>query len=140
MNREIKFKAKLGNGNWENVTNCFWDSHVIYHNKEGFDDFLIEIKHNTICQLITKSRDVEIYEYDCFLIKDKVFYGYYDKTGELTLRVRNIDKTNYIFNDNYIEYDFTLYYMYLNSKANIIGNWHDGEEYLLNKIKEVGNE
>jgi hypothetical protein len=136
MNREIKFKAKNFDNDW--IKGHYLKIHNMSYMATPRINYVID--PSTLCQLITKINDVEIYEYDCFVVRNKLFYGYYDEQGELILKVVRIDAKDYQFVDKYIEYDFTLFYMYYSSKANIIGNWHDGEQYLLNKIKEVENE
>jgi hypothetical protein len=66
----------------------------------------IEIEPSTLCQLITEINGVKIFEYDCFVVKNKMYFAYYDETGELILKVVRIDTKNYQYEDKYIEYDF----------------------------------
>ena len=133
--RKIKFKAKLENGNWENVTNCFRHSHFLYYNQEHIHGYSVKINHSTLCQLITKIGDVEIYEYDCYYINNIITYFYYDLRGKLYYiqreKVNNVNHiTDYFMDEQYLLEDII-------SKAKFIGNWHDGEQFLLDKIKEL---
>lgn len=102
------------------------------------DSKLIQIDPATICDLITKIGDVEIYEYDCWYRDGIMTYFYYDKKGVLYYKqFENINGVRHI-TDFFMDYQYTLEKTINNAK--FIGNWHDGEEYLLTKIKELGYE
>lgn len=132
MSREIKFKAQLkcndGKYRW------FEDTGTVFHRFQNTGD----LKSDTICQLITKIGDVEIYEYDCCYFDKLIYKLFYDKNGFLEQKIYcEIDNKLLVINE----------YMRANPNALInisqgifIGNWHDGEEYLLSKIKGLANE
>jgi hypothetical protein len=128
MNREIgKFKAKeLDTDNW--VIGYYFRDTDNLHYIIGLDNYHYSIDPSTLCQLITKIGDVEIYEYDCFVTPAKnTEMFYYNDLGLLMIHTKygiciadyqDIEKKQYRFT----------------------GNRYDGEEYLLNKIKEVQND
>lgn len=131
MNREIKFKAKNENENrWLFCEDPMFEIYYI----QGFKADL-----TTLCQLITKIGDVEIYEYDCYMLDstDQMYLGFVYFYYENGLLHRQFC---YIFNDK-IETSLYLKHIVSNykllDKPQFIGNCHDGEEYLLNKIKKI---
>jgi hypothetical protein len=138
MNREIgKFKAKeLDTDNWV-IGYYVRDTHNS-HYIIGLDNYHYSIDPSTLCQLITTIDDVEIYEYDCYYINNIITYFYYDLRGKLYYiqreKINNVNHiTDYFMDEQYLLEEII-------TKAKFIGNWHDGEQYLLNKIKEVENE
>lgn len=145
MNREIKFK---GLNNYYNLGQKEWvyDNNNLFYNLYA-NDFLrypeselINIDPKTICQLITKIDDMGVYEYDCFADSDGfVAFFYYNNAGTLEKKYYGIiteipDAFTYI-NYQYATNNEILHYA---EKWQFIGNWHDGEEFLINKIKELG--
>jgi len=149
MKREIKFKGKDEiSGDW--VFGCLikgvGNRHGKYYilpnvlnlasvkNCDPLDG--VEIDPETPCQLIKKIGDAEIYEYDCILRDDVIYYYYYNTNGYLYVRIIDADTLKQIYKVLSLSGD-GLEYTY--SKGKFIGNWHDGDEYLLNKIKEINN-
>jgi len=137
MNREIgKFKAKeLDTDNW--VTGHYlviWKEHFI----STSDGYLHQIDLSTLCQLITKIDDVEIYEYNCYYYKGLASYLYYNHKGILTVRFIDYKKNDFIVPDCEASEDDLIYKDF--DKFSCICNFHDGEDYLLKRIKEVENE
>jgi len=134
MNREIKFKGK-------NFDNYWINGHYLKIQNMGYiatPRINFNIDPSTLCQLITKIGDVEIYEYDCYYINNIITYFYYDLRGKLYyIQREKINNVNHI-TDFFMDEQYLLEEII--TKAKFIGNWHDGEEYLLNKIKEVENE
>lgn len=130
MNREIKFKAKVkGLDVW--VFGFYVNTGDI-HKIIDSDNNVWYIDPSTLCQLITEINEVKIFECDCYKINDTILYFYYNEMRiylNFNLEINEFyhTETNNRFFEKYGQY-FTDY----------IGNWHDGEEYLLNKIKELG--
>jgi len=145
MKREKKFKGKLQN--YYGVIDNDWITFELFDIFNYNDSLSKTIVTEPLCQLITKIGDVEIYEYDCYYDKKKrrIYYFYYDKSGYRYLRVFVFDKEQMSIQQKYktinqeSTYDISLQ-IRANYNIQFIGNWHDGEEYLLNKIKEVENE
>jgi hypothetical protein len=148
---------------WEDKLNSYIDI-IEDYSLEG--KFLINPQ--TLCQLITSvncNRDyseyykesvkLKIFEYDCFFKKTpsltdntligQIFFYQYSTDGSLY-------STTYIVykNDNgelNFKYDITKMLQTPLGDSNNpfdwcewVGNWHDGEDYLLKRIKEVENE
>lgn len=141
MNREIKFKAKLKDytdwvdGYYEKIGDHHWINASDVH-------YLINI--DTLCQLITKIGDVEIYEYDCWYNKklNRIEYFSYEINGQLGVQsyLFKNDKLEHIHYTLNLDMVKSLRTSILKNELIFIGNWHDGKEYLKNKIKEVENE
>ena len=137
----MKFKLKiLKNANDPN--DYYWKivtlDEILYQGI-GIESHLIV----GIYRLITKIDDLEVYEYDCwYYVKPHgakiLFYGVYDSNGELIIECFNINFNNLTFKNFYYNYEDSLFdTIYSNiDKIKFIGNFHDGEDYLLNKIKE----
>jgi hypothetical protein len=91
------------------------------------------IDPSTLCQLITQIGETKIFEYDCFWDKkfNEKFYLYYNELGLLKTNYLFLEKgkTGMIIHDPYVEE--------LINRSKFIGNWHDGEQFLLDKIKEL---
>ncbi len=136
--REIEFKALAKYKNTEPQGWIFSPDGVFHHQSFHND---MEVLRDTICQLITTIRDVKLYEYDCYLnSKDPYFikYFYYNDLGILVKKEINITKlkrvsiarntvTNYAQTDQLIGITELI----------LVGNWHDGEEAILKRIKEL---
>lgn len=86
------------------------------------------IDPDTLCQLITEIDGVKIYIYDCFVtLNNDIVMLYYNDLGLLLIH------TKYeICIADYQDVEKIKHY-------NFICNHYDGEEYLLNKIKELEN-
>lgn len=134
--REIKFKAQLKD--YTDWVRGYYEKIGAHHWINASDvPYLINI--NTLCQLITKIGDVEIYEYDCYYSNDIMRFLYYNQNGMLYIRT-------FIIENNHFE---EIVNAYLSKPSHIddmidtckfIGNWHDGEEYILNEIKKLMEE
>jgi hypothetical protein len=154
MNREIKFKAKGKiSGDW--VEGCLIvgvssqsgkyyilpNVHNLAYVKNCHPLDGVEIDPNTICLLITKIVDVEIYEYDCWYHKkvNRIEYFSYELNGQLGVQSYSFknDKLEHIHYTLNLDTVKSVRTSILKKELIFIGNWHDGEEYLLNKIKEV---
>jgi hypothetical protein len=90
------------------------------------------IQQGTLCKLLLNIEEKKIYEYDCWLWFEEVHYFYYNKIGYLELKC---------FDTNLLEIveesDTSFWQVFTKSnEATFIGNWHDGQEYLLKKIKK----
>jgi hypothetical protein len=142
MNREIKFKAKLRD--YSDWVCGYYEKVGEHHFITASDEVAYLIDPATICQLITKIVDVEIYEYDCYFRKsddmgyyfDYYFYEdgiLYTQTVNVILDVASGKCYLKIIEDKILVTGHINYPKY----RTFIGNWHDGEEYLLSKIKEV---
>jgi hypothetical protein len=136
MNREIKFKGKLEN--YYGVIDKDWITFELFDIFNYNDSLSKTIVAHPLCQLITKIGDVEIYEYDCYYYESLASYLYYNHKGILTVRFINYETNDFIIPDCEASEDDLIYKDF--DKFSFIGNWHDGEEYLLKKIKEVENE
>jgi hypothetical protein len=133
--RDHEFKAKLENGLWADITHCRNRSHFSYPTGDG--ERVQKINHSTTCQLITKVGENKIYEYDCWVNSNRniLSYMYYTDDGILLLVHKQIYSSL-----THLENMCATAVQYRNEYTdgrNIIGNWHDGEEYLLNQIKEL---
>jgi hypothetical protein len=122
--------------NYYGVIDKDWITFELFDIFNYNDSLSKTIVAHPLCQLITTIDGVEIYEYDCFWDREfnEKYYLYYNELGLL--------KTNYLFlkkgKTGMIIHD--PYVKKLINRSKFIGNWHDGEEYLLNKIKEVEND
>jgi len=137
--RKIEFKAK---SNYKQE----WTFGSLLHLYEDFFEIIamneghgLRINPSTLCQLITEIDGVKIFEYDCWLLNDKMYYYYYKNNGLLYYTILEINlKSNVI--TNIIENHYIDYRNENNNAVDVakfIGNWHDGEQYLLDKIKEL---
>jgi hypothetical protein len=140
MNREIKFKAKLRD--YSDWVCGYYEKVGEHHFITASDEVAYLIDPATICQLITKIGDVEIYEYDCWYDKklNRIEYLSYEVNGQLGVQSYSFknDKLEHIHYTLNLDMIKSLRTSILKNELIFIGNWHDGEEYLLNKIKEVG--
>jgi hypothetical protein len=97
--------------------------------------------HNyTLCQLITKNVDIEIYEYDCWYYEKGNYFVYFYYDGLGLLMQDCVEIKNDVLHKNIKEstIQVTDRKVYLSCfELQFIGNWHDGQEYLLNQIKEL---
>ena len=141
MDREIKFKGKLEN--YYGVIDKDWITFELFDIFNYNDSLSKTIVSEPLCELITTINDVEIYEYDCWWDKQfpKFFhYFFYNNYGILEKRLIFINRMA-DFNKKQNGFKIVQVEQIQNNTNSIyIGNWHDGEEYLLNKIKEVENE
>ena len=141
MDREIKFKGKLQN--YYGVIDKEWITFELFDIFNYNDSLSKTIVSEPLCELITTINDVEIYEYDCWWDKQfpKFFhYFFYNNYGILEKRLIFINRMA-DFNKKQNGFKIVQVEQIQNNTNSIyIGNWHDGEEYLLNKIKEVENE
>ena len=140
MNREIKFKAKNFDNDW--IKGHYLKIHNMSYMATPRINYVID--PSTLCQLITKINDVEIYEYDCYfdIKNNRIEYFSYEINGQLgvqsyLLKNNKLEHIHYTLN---LEVVKCLRKSILKNDYKYIGNFHDGEEYLLNKIKEVENE
>lgn len=100
----------------------------------SIDNFLYDIDLTTLCRLITEINEVKIFEYDCYIDNNKnIYYLKYDNLGILTICV-NYGNDKIDFEEwNYADERKVERII----KHKFIGNWHDGEQFLLDKIKEL---
>jgi hypothetical protein len=134
--RKIEFKAKETiEPDW--VFGNYMRSDWFEDNIQGKD---LEPKHidpATLCQLITEINGVKIFEYDCYYANSSIIFFNYDINGQLNYN-------HYFFSENTLNKynagvaDVNWYIQYLHKYSNgLIGNWHDGEQFLLDKIKGI---
>lgn len=137
MTREIKFKAKrlTEDKSW---IDGFYVRKKNHHYIMIAHGFWYAIFSKTLCQLITKIGKIEIYEYDCWYNKRDNYYKLYeyDEDGHLYECIKSPNVKGNLKNWLRTEDDVFAHLQ----RFQFIGNWHDGEEYLLNKIKELGDE
>jgi len=141
MIREIKFKgiskSQKNYGRW--VFGICFDHRDIGFciiNKLGY---CIVVDAETICQLITTINGNNIYEYSCFYDKLYINISYLQYSGDGILRLRCFNILDKGFTPNFLDgMEATPYHQYHFMKNLIyVGNWHDGKETILNKIKEL---
>lgn len=147
MNREIIFKAKGFDSNTLHDIWYFGNLTKMWNNKlqqyQYFitnNDLAKQIDPATICQLITKIDNKEKYEYDCFADSDGfIVFFHYNEFGTLVKKyygkIVEIPNAFTYINYQYATNNEILIYA---EKWQFIGNWHDGEEFLINNIKELG--
>jgi hypothetical protein len=142
MNRELKFKGKLEN--YYGVIDKEWITFELFDIFNYNDPLSKTIVAQPLCQLIATINDVEIYEYDCYfdVKKNRIEYFSYELNGQLGVQSYSVknNKLEHIHYTLNLEVVKCLRKSILKNDYINIGNWHDGEEYLLNKIKEVENE
>ena len=134
--RKPEFKAKeLDSEKW--VFGYYYQDEDL-HFIMGLDNYHYSIDPSTISQLITEIDGVKIFEFDCWYKDNKIQYCYYNEKGLLTKEVKiSHEILEYI--ENFTTTEVVADYDGLGT-SKFIGNWHDGEQYLLDKIKELGNE
>jgi len=141
--RKIKFKAKAtilldndNSKNWHKDT----DPKFKKYKGDGKSGSYYNIDLKTRCQLINTIGEIENYEYDFWHVRFEIVVMFcYDRMGFLTYyffqaidnELKPIYPEDFIFTKDYIK-DVV-------SKGVFLGNWHDGEEYLLKRIKELSN-
>jgi hypothetical protein len=70
-----------------------------------------------------------------------LYYCHYDNlSGHLIQQEYLINKDGSLYQIKYSSGIIASNYHFFFRRAKFIGNWHDGEQYLLDKIKELGNE
>jgi hypothetical protein len=134
--RKYEFKAKeLDSEKW--VFGYYYQDEDL-HFIMGLDNYHYSIDPSTLCQLITEINRVKIFEYDCWYDPKRKYYKLYeyDENGFLYQNVGNTNKKGELINWYICEDGVFANLKYLV----FIGNWHDGKQYLLDKIKELGNE
>ena len=128
--RKIQFKAK-------SLECIYWIcGHLKHKNYISKDDNTGSvIDPSTLCQLITEINGVKIFEYDCYYYKGLASYSYYNHKGILTVSFINFITNDLIIPDCEASEDDLIYKDF--DKFTFIGNWHDGEQFLLDKIKGI---
>jgi hypothetical protein len=151
--RKIEFKAKLDISFLYASQKVKWVyGFYIKEYSEGLNSYLdiivnrdgkFIIDPSTLCQLITEIDGVKIFEYDCWWDKQfpKFFhYFFYNNYGILEKRLIFLNRMA-DFNKKQNGFKIVQVEQIQNNTNSIyIGNWHDGEQFLLDKIKELGNE
>ena len=130
--RKIEFKAKdEARDIWKISEDPTFKQFIVMK-----EPLVYSVNFNTLCQLITEINGVKIFEYDCWYFTNGILYFYYDDFGVLSYK-------HYLHTDNiFMSYssgvnDLREYLKYVIDNYTFIGNWHDGEQFLLDKIKEV---
>jgi hypothetical protein len=134
MSRKIKYKAQeLDTKKWV-FGYYFSDGNL--HFIIGLDNYHYSIDPSTLCQLFTtKIGNIEIYEYDCWYANNHFILLHYGDNGMIYYQIYN---ENIEYKD-YSEYCIMADIDKIITDHKFIGNWHDGQQYLLNKIKKVGS-
>lgn len=140
--REIKFKAKLKD--YSDWVCGYYEKVGGHHFITASDEIAYLIDPNTLCQFITEIDDIEIYEYDCFMLDnaDQMYLGFvyfYYENGLLFSQkcFWDFDLNVIIKFNHHIE---LVKSSLLIKNPIFIGNWHDGEEYLSKQIEKLKKE
>jgi hypothetical protein len=137
--RKPEFKAKeLDTEKW--VFGYYYQDEDL-HFIMGLDNYHYLIDPSTLCRKITEIGETKIFEFDCYWDGYYLYYCHYDNlSGHLIQQEYLINKDGSLYQIKYSSGIIALNYYSIFKRAKFIGNWHDGEQYLLDKIKDLGNE
>lgn len=137
MNRQFKFQAKLlKSESW--IYGYYIKQNGKHYIIDNFGTFW-QIRIETLCDLITKIGDKEIYEYNCYIDvenKPHIFtYFFYNKLGILEVRSYNLSRDNNKEDIGSINYALREQLESL-LEMTFVGNLKDGIEYIREQISK----